>query len=210
MKLNKSLWRSLFKQTIGSYLKYIVAFVFNIILVLICTIILDLVILLSEKVGLFQVVLLALINVLLVLSIGFSFVQLHRFLVGKTISKASNALLVQYVHPLIDSSVLKISQNLTQSNGLNESQVKQNILYVIKQEHVSKGLQLLTGLIFRRMNLQNLSWDGTKENLSQMLKDGSVAALNTILVSSRKYLYFLFALNWLFVIILLVFRYLLK
>ncbi|PZP46174.1 MAG: hypothetical protein DI598_12430, partial [Pseudopedobacter saltans] len=149
LSYEKGIWKSLFRQTVRSYFKYIIAFILNILLVLMVVFWLDILIILKPNVKLWQVVLLALINVGELICIYLSFFQLHRYLVMKIITQAGNTILIQKIYPLVDQVVLKVNNSLAKKEiHLNEVEIRSKLLQTVKQEHVSRGLRILQTFLF--------------------------------------------------------------
>lgn len=206
--MNTPSWKILFKQTIQSYFKWILLFVGNIVLVVVATVFLDLSIILSNRATVFHVFFLALVNVVLVFTVSFSFIQLHRYLVGRTVQRAGNALLEHYVTPAIEATIAKISvpsSDITSDSAAQ--QLKRNLLQQVKKEHISSGVKYLLLLVFRRVNLKNIQWKGNKQLLASSINKRTSIVLTALAAIGDKILWFCFLASWFIVLILAVFRF---
>lgn len=202
-------WKPLFRQVVGSYFKYILLFVLNAILSFMVTLVIDLSFLMHDWSTILQTIILALLNVALILNIGFSFVQLHRYLVGRTIQKAGNTFLENYITPSIESVVSKLTTPPTSlDNDSSTRLLKRSLLQQVKKEHINTGLKYILLLIFRRVNLKNIKWTGDKPALSSFLNKRSAFVLNVLAAMDKRMLWFCFLTNWIIVLVLLVFRFL--
>jgi len=179
-------------------------FVVNIVLALLFCVAADFSILLSEKATLLVTIVLALLNVALLFNIYFSFVQIHRYLIGKTIARTGNALLGQYVFPAIDSVFAKITTPVLDNTNDSGNQIQKTLLSQIKKEHVSKGIRYLLYFILKRIRFQNLHWNGDKYLLMRLVKEKATFILTGLSAASNRILLLVFGVNWLIVLILFV------
>lgn len=202
-------WKSFFRKTIGTYFINIIAFIVNIVLVFIATGVLDFYIIIKPHIGILHVIIIAIINVGLLISIYFSFLQLHRFLVAKTISIAGDTILSHYISPIIDKAIAKLSPSIFE-NQQTELQLRNNLLQSVRQEHGNRSLKLVIEFIFRKINLKNIDWLSNRKSLSLLLRTRSSHILSNFVLSSKYYLYFVFGLNWIFVLVLILFSLFLK
>ena len=208
--MNTTEWKSLFKRIVGYYFKFVLLFVGNTILALIVAVVLDLSILMSCTTTLWETILLAVINIGLVCSIAFSFIQLHRYLIGRTIQNAGNALVEKCIAPAIESIVSKIEvPPAAVEDGRSTEQLRRTLLRQVKKEHVSTGIRYLLLFVFRKVDLKNIKWGGNRRNLSSFLKKRSIFVLAAWEAIGKRVLLLCFLADWIFVLVLVVFRLLL-
>ncbi len=206
--MNTFSWKTLFRQTVGSYFKFIALFVVNVVLVLLVTVFLDISTLLFNAVTLKQSIVLALLNVGLLANIYFSFMQLHRYMIGQTVQKAGNSLMENYIAPSIDAAVSRLKPATSQTEqSENPQQLKKNLLQQVKKEHLNTGIKYLVMFVFRRTDFSNIQWVGNKQMLSSVLKQSSISVLGSLVGSSRRMLFFCFVTSWIIVLVLIIFRF---